>query len=102
MFMLASTEPRNSPNAPTARYRPSRVGTSPTSVIATPTSGPLIRSTAALPNRGARYPASTLPSPAITGTASSTRVRSSSVKWNLSLSDGTWLSRPAKQSPWTK
>ena len=102
MFMLASTAPRNSPNAPTARYRPCRVGTSPTSVIITPTSGPLTRSTSALPSRGARNPASTLPSPATTGTASRTRVRSSSVKLNLSLSEGTWVSRPAKQSPWTK
>ena len=102
MFMVASVEPSNRPVIPTATYSHGRVGANPTAVIATATSGPEMRSTTLLPKRDVRLPASTLPTPATTGTTSRMSVSALSERPNFDWSVGVWVSRPAKHMPWTK
>src|SRR5947207_12509926 len=102
MFIDASTRPRPSPTQARTAYRAGRPDTAPVAVIEAHTNGPPARSTTALPNRVARVPASTLPTPATTGTASRTSDSWASLKPNFSWRTGTWVSRPAKQRPCTK
>ena len=102
MFMVASTTPTTSPNTATAAYSSPSVLAKPMAGRVRQTSGCATRSTVALPNLAASGPAATLPTPAITGTISSTMVSCPLDRWNLSCSTDTRVTTTAKQRPWMK
>lgn len=71
------------------------------SAIVTATAGWDTRSTGPLPNRWNRAPDATLPTPAISGTISSTSDSVASLRWCAFCICGTCVTSEAKQSPWT-
>ena len=100
-FIDASTAPTNRPNSAVAAYRARSPGARPIAMIDSSTSGWETRSTTPLPYLGMRIPASTLPTPATTGTASRTRASLSSDRWWAFWISGMRVTRAAKQSPCT-
>ncbi len=80
MFIPASTPPRPSPNSTSAATRNGTFAAHPVSATATQASGWTYRIMKRLPHRAATWPAATLPTPAMTGTTSSRRVSSPSVR----------------------